>query len=85
MSSGTHCERLWSLGLTTGAGQTFGVEFAGRGRINAHLSKWPLPQPCIWADLVNQPQTEGELAAIRRSVTRGQPYGNDDWVNKTTT
>ena len=29
-----------------------------RGRIGAHLSKWPLPQPRTWADLVNQPQTE---------------------------
>ena len=37
-------------------------------------SKWPLPQPRAWTDLVNQPETEGELAAIRRSVTRSQPY-----------
>jgi REP element-mobilizing transposase RayT len=37
----------------------------------------------LWPDLVNQPQTEGELEAIRRSVRRGQPYGNEDWVGKT--
>jgi putative transposase len=47
------------------------------------LSKWPLPYPRVWADLVNQPQTEAELEAIRRSVIRGQPYGNDEWVSKT--
>jgi putative transposase len=47
------------------------------------LSKWPLPQPRNWADMVNQPQTEAELEAIRRSVIRSQPYGNDEWVSKT--
>ena len=47
------------------------------------LSKWPLPQPHAWTDLVNQPQTEGELEAIRRSVTRSQPYGTEDWVQTT--
>ena len=30
-----------------------------------------------------QPQTESELEAIRRSVARGQPYGNDAWRKHT--
>jgi putative transposase len=47
------------------------------------LSKWPLPQPRNWVDIVNQPQTEAELEAIRRSVNRGQPYGGGGWVKKT--
>ena len=47
------------------------------------LSSWPLPQSDSWVDLVNQPQTEAELDAIRRSVTRGQPYGQEEWVSKT--
>ena len=47
------------------------------------LSKWPLPRPRNWADFVNQPQTEAELEAIRRSVCRGQPFGNEGWVKKT--
>lgn len=47
------------------------------------LSGWPLPQPRTWADLVNQPQTEAELDAIRRSVTRSQPYGDEGWVKHT--
>ena len=46
------------------------------------LSKWPLPQPRMWAKLVNQSQTEAELEAIRRSVIRGQPYGDDAWVKR---
>jgi putative transposase len=47
------------------------------------LSKWPLPQPRNWAELASQPQTEAELEAIRRSVTRGQPYGSERWVKRT--
>jgi hypothetical protein len=29
-----------------------------------------------WVELVNLPQTEAELAALRRSVIRGAPYGD---------
>jgi putative transposase len=47
------------------------------------LSKWPLPQPRAWTELVNRPQTEAELSAIHRSVVRGQPYGSAAWVNHT--
>jgi putative transposase len=47
------------------------------------LSNWPLPRPRTWPDLVNQPQTDAELNAIRRSVLRGQPYGGEDWVRST--
>lgn len=47
------------------------------------LSAWPLPRPRNWTALVNQPQTDAELAALRRSVTRGQPYGQESWVAKT--
>jgi putative transposase len=34
------------------------------------------------ACLVNQPQTEAELDALRRCVPRSQPYGSDQWVNR---
>lgn len=47
------------------------------------LSPWPLPRPRDWAERVNQPQTEAELEAIRQSLTRGQPYGNETWVSRT--
>jgi putative transposase len=49
----------------------------------ALLSDWPLPQPRAWKQYINQPQTEAELAALRRSVQRGQPYGGERWVNLT--
>ncbi len=44
------------------------------------LSDWPLPCPKDWLKLVNEPQTEAEMEAIRRSVQRGQPYGSLPWV-----
>ena len=47
------------------------------------LSDWPLPIPRDWPTLVNEPQTDAELEAIRRSVLRSQPYGSDAWVRAT--
>jgi putative transposase len=47
------------------------------------LSGWPLPIPQAWRKLVNEPQTEAELRAIRGCVRRGRPYGDGDWVNRT--
>jgi hypothetical protein len=46
------------------------------------LSTWPIPCPRDWRDLVNRPQTEGELEAIRRSVNRGRPYGQAAWIEQ---
>jgi putative transposase len=47
------------------------------------LAPWPLPRPANWLQLVNQPQSEAELAALRRCVNRGTPYGHADWVEQT--
>jgi putative transposase len=47
------------------------------------LSDWPVVCPKQWCKIVNQPQTEAEVSAIRRCVTRGQPYGNEHWVRRT--
>jgi putative transposase len=33
--------------------------------------------------LVNQPQTDAELAALRTSLSRGQPFGDDAWRQRT--
>jgi putative transposase len=46
------------------------------------LSTWPVPCPRNWRELVNRPQTEAELEAIRRSVNRGQPYGEAAWIER---
>ena len=47
------------------------------------LCDWPVPRPAEWIEQVNQPQTEGELSAIRQSITRGRPYGAATWVRAT--
>ncbi len=47
------------------------------------LSPWPLPYPENWTDMVNEAQTEGELQALRLSVKRSRPFGDDGWVTAT--
>jgi len=49
----------------------------------ARLSDWPLPRPSNWVELVNQPQTEAELEALRKCVTRGRPFGDKLWQTTT--
>ncbi len=44
------------------------------------LSGWPLSRSRRWRQFVNEPQTESELKAIRRAVTRGQPFGSASWT-----
>ena len=43
------------------------------------LSEWPIPQPSNWIEIVNTPQSDAELADLRRAVQRDQPIGDPDW------
>ncbi|MBI1975765.1 MAG: transposase [Candidatus Vogelbacteria bacterium] len=43
------------------------------------LSTWPVEEPADYIEWVNEPQTDEEEAAIRRSVNRGQPFGSEAW------
>jgi putative transposase len=47
------------------------------------LADWPLEMPGDWLRWVQEPQTEAELDAIRRSVVRGRPFGDDRWARRT--
>jgi putative transposase len=47
------------------------------------LHPWPLPLPSDWTRLVNRPQTEAEVAAIRNSIQRSAPFGSTPWQNRT--
>ncbi len=47
------------------------------------LSSWPISKPRNWLKYVNEPATDNELKAIRKSCNRGSPYGSSDWVAKT--
>ena len=46
------------------------------------LSPWPLARPPRWAERVNQPLTGPELHAVRTSVNRGTPFGDQTWVQR---
>jgi putative transposase len=48
-----------------------------------YLAVGPVARPSPWLPWVNQALTDAELAALRRSVARGTPYGNSGWVEET--
>ena len=47
------------------------------------LSEWPVQTPAKWLQIVNEPQSEQELAQVRDSLKRNRPFGADDWVRRT--
>ena len=47
------------------------------------LSAPPLSRPPNWFELVNTPQTQGELEAIRRTLETAMPYGDAEWGRTT--
>ncbi len=47
------------------------------------LDQWPVPRGRKWIDFVNDPATEAELEALRRSVNRGTPFGTTVWQQRT--
>ena len=47
------------------------------------LHPGPVPRHAGWLEYVQEPHTEAELAAVRRSVARGSPYGGESWVKQT--
>lgn len=51
--------------------------------LSGRLTTWPVEMPRNWIDLLNQPQTESELAALRGARDRGRPYGDLRWMEKT--
>ena len=55
----------------------------GDAEAQALLHDGPTPRPRNWRAWVNQPQTEAELAALRRCVTKGRPFGGNVWVKRT--
>jgi putative transposase len=67
----------WLWGSLAQRAGTQGVEVA------PELSAWPVVRPKNWSAWVNQPQTKAELEAVRRSVSRGQPFGDEAWQHRT--
>jgi len=42
----------------------------------------PVPLPSYWRHLVNEPQSDAEIAEIRTCVNRQRPFGATDWVRE---
>jgi putative transposase len=55
--------------------------------LNPPLMPWldqgPVPRHAGWLEHVQAAQTDAELAALRRSVERGAPFGSTAWVERT--
>ena len=47
------------------------------------VSPWPVPRPRSWRAIVNDPQTEAELEALRVAIQRGRPFGSPRWQKTT--
>ena len=54
----------------------------GSAKEKALLAAWPLRRLAGWVEAVNAPQTEAELAALRRAVNRGCPFGETLWSDQ---
>ncbi|QDT44983.1 hypothetical protein Pan241w_51000 [Gimesia alba] len=39
--------------------------------------------PRNWRALVNKPQTDTDLEAVRKCIVRGTPFGGDKWISNT--
>ena len=44
------------------------------------LAEWPIPRPSNWIELVNRPETQAELEAVRDAVRRNHPIGTRAWT-----
>lgn len=55
----------------------------GSDEQKALLSEWPLARPRQWKAMVNKPQTDQELEALRRCVNLGPPFGSEAWTQRT--
>ena len=56
-----------------------GIRHRGPAEMQCLLAKWPLPLPKQWLSMLNQPETEADLASMRSTVSRGCPLGNPRW------
>jgi len=47
------------------------------------LAPWPVELPGDWVKMVNEPLHDGEIAAIKTSIERGRPFGQQNWQRTT--
>ena len=46
------------------------------------LHAWPIERPGEWLLWVNEGETNEQVSTVRRSVTKGQPFGRPSWVEQ---
>jgi putative transposase len=61
---------------------SLGRRTQGNPTLTAWLSAWPMDAPPNWVARVNRPHSASELEALRISVQRGRPFGDDGWVRR---
>ena len=49
------------------------------------LHGWPMERPAAWSEWANESEPMEQLSAMRRSVTKGQPFGCPSWVEQMVT
>lgn len=54
----------------------------GKSELMGWLSDWPVERPRNWGTYVNHAQSASELEALRLSVQRGRPFGEEAWVKR---
>ncbi len=57
----------------------------GSSKDKDFLSSWPVRRATNWLDFVNEPQNETEVEAIRQSIARGCPLGDESWSRRIVT
>jgi REP-associated tyrosine transposase len=55
---------------------------AGLGGVKVVFEKWPVDKPRDWKRVVNKKMEEGEAEAVRVSIKRGRPFGNEKWISR---
>ncbi len=55
---------------------------SGTAKEKEILAVWPLTRKRNWIDFVNQPASQGEFAALQRSIQRGCPFGDEQWTTQ---
>jgi len=55
----------------------------GTAKEKSLLTKWPIRRHPNWVDWVRKPITDKEQKRLQRSILRGAPFGEDEWVRAT--
>ena len=46
------------------------------------LHEWPILRPSEWTKLVNQPQSQTEILALKKALQKGTPFGSKEWQER---